>query len=72
MKEIKILNCFGDMCPLPVLKVAEELKKTEVNGQFMLVTDHSCVVSSIKDKYKNITINEPMSGVWEITFTKTK
>jgi len=70
MEKIKVLDCFGDICPIPVLKVKKELKKLESGEQFMLVTDHSCVVKSISEKYDNIMIEEPMNGVWEITFTK--
>jgi len=70
MEKIKVLDCFGDICPIPVLKVKKELKKLESGEQFMLVTDHSCVVKSISEKYDNIMIEEPMNGVWEIIFTK--
>lgn len=71
MGEIKILDCFGDICPIPVLKVEKQLQELSKGEQFMLITDHSCVVKSITEKYKNISIEEPMNGVWEITFTKT-
>ena len=70
MEKIKVLDCFGDICPIPVLKVKNELEKLKAGEQFMMVTDHSCVVKSIKERYNNITIEEPMNGVWEITFTK--
>jgi len=70
MDKPKVLDCFGDICPIPVLKVEKEMQELNKGEQFMLVTDHSCVVKSIMEKYKNITIDEPMNGVWEITFTK--
>ena len=70
MKQIKILDCFGDICPIPVMKVERELKTLETGEQFMLITDHSCVVKSIMEKYKYASIEEPMNGVWEIIFTK--
>ena len=70
MEKIKVLDCFGDICPIPVLKVKKELENLKRGEQFMMVTDHSCVVKSISEKYDNITIEEPMNGVWEITFTK--
>jgi len=70
MNEIRILDCFGDICPIPVIKVQRELANLSEGEQFMLVTDHSCVLKSITDKYENISINEPMNGVWEIIFTK--
>ena len=70
MDKIKVLDCFGDICPIPIIKVQKELKTLGEGEQFMLITDHSCVVKSIKDTYKNVFIEEPMNGVWEITFTK--
>ncbi len=75
-KDIKYLDCFGDICPLPVLKVENELKSAKVGDSVMIATDHSCVVESIKEKYSKgsvkIDVNEVMNGVWEITFTKMR
>ena len=36
----------------------------------MLVTDHSCTLAAIKDKYagKVTKIDEVMNGVWEIYY----
>ena len=70
MSDMKVLDCFGDICPIPVIKVEKELENLKQGEKFMMVTDHSCVVKSVKEKYKNIVINEPLNGVWEITFTK--
>jgi hypothetical protein len=40
----------------------------------MLVTDHSCVVESLKDYFNKSTCEancqEVLNGVWEITVTK--
>jgi len=70
MDELKVLDCFGDICPIPVIKVEKELERLKKGEKFMMITDHSCVVKSIMDKYCCISIEEPMNGVWEITFTK--
>lgn len=71
---MKIIDSFGDMCPIPVLRIEEEIKTLESGESFMIVVDHSCVVESIKDKYKrrkiDVVIDEVMNGVWEITVTK--
>lgn len=68
------LNCFGDFCPVPLLKAKNAVKELASGEDFMLVTDHSCVVESIvdyfvKDKYE-LFIDEVLNGVWEITITK--
>jgi len=71
---MKIIDSFGEMCPIPVLRIEEEIKLLNNGESFMIVVDHSCVVESIRDKYKkrNVTvkIDEVMNGVWEITVTK--
>lgn len=68
------INCFGEICPIPLLKIQQKLKKLSSGESFMLVVDHSCVVESIKDYYddsqNSITIDEVINGVWEITIIK--
>ncbi len=68
------IDCFGDQCPIPVLKADAQIKSIKKGESFMLITDHSCVVRSIEEKYAHqnigIQIDEVMNGVWEIIFTK--
>jgi TusA-related sulfurtransferase len=47
-KDIKVLDCFGDICPVPILKIQKELKSSKSGYEFMVVTDHSCTVESVK------------------------
>ena len=69
-----VIDCFGDICPVPILKIETQLKKTALGESFMIVTDHSCTLESIHDVFspRNLLIHEEevMNGVWEITFTK--
>jgi len=68
------VDCFGDFCPVPLLKAQEITKNMHSGETFMLVTDHSCTVESILDYYKNtdifVDIDEVINGVWEITFSR--
>lgn len=68
------LNCLGDMCPLPIMKLQECYKTTQTGEQIKLITDHSCTMESIcnycKIKKLAVDIQEPLSGVWEIYITK--
>lgn len=68
------INCFGDICPIPLIKLQSQLKKLSDGDSFMLVVDHSCVVESIHDYYDHskhsIVLDEVINGVWEITITK--
>jgi tRNA 2-thiouridine synthesizing protein A len=69
------IDCFGDFCPIPLLKAKKEFKTLSSGESFMLVTDHSCVVESIKEYFNKstctYTCDEVFNGVWEITVTRT-
>ena len=72
---MKKVDCLGEFCPIPILKIKEELKTLPKGESFMLVTDHSCVLQSIKDHFKkssniNVEPEEVINGVWEIIITK--
>ena len=74
MQEVDI-DCFGDICPVPMLKAKKKLDQIIKGESFKLVTDHSCVLQSMKDKYEDsknvaIQIEEVLNGVWEIVITK--
>ena len=68
------IDCLGDMCPIPILKIQKELKKTKPGVSIKIITDHSCVAESIKNHYSNknhsFEFDEVMNGVWEIIITK--
>lgn len=69
---MKSIDCLGDMCPIPVLKMKKEMQKMESGEVLKLVTDHSCVLESVTHQFKKCEIRheEVMSGVWEIYITK--
>lgn len=70
---MKELNCLGDMCPVPIMKLQKcsELMQGE---ELKLITDHSCVVESITDYCRKhgcaIETTEPMNGIWELHIQK--
>ena len=63
------LNCLGDMCPVPLMKL-KECKSLKQGETIMLVTDHSCSVESISEFCQknnlHLTVTEPMNGIWEL------
>ncbi|MFO7611568.1 MAG: sulfurtransferase TusA family protein [Clostridia bacterium] len=67
-----IVDCFGDMCPIPMIKIEIKLKTMEPGEEFMLVTDHSCTITSVLEKYSHqvTKVEEVMLGVWEVSFKK--
>ncbi len=72
---MKKIDCLGEFCPIPILKIKEELKTLSKDTSFMLVTDHSCVLQSITDHFGKSSVirvepEEVINGVWEIIITK--
>lgn len=71
---MKTLDCLGDICPVPIIKIKKELQSMKSQESIKVVTDHSCVASSILDHYKNKKVSmqseEVINGVWEIIVTK--
>ena len=68
------IDCCGDICPIPLLKLKKELSNINSSQSVMLITDHSCVVESVNNYLKNLRfsykIEEVINGVWEITVKK--
>ena len=69
---MKKIDCFGDICPVPIIKIEKQLKTLPEGEVLEVVTDHSCTVESVTNKYKNhnIEIEEVINGVWEIRISK--
>ena len=69
---METIDCFGDICPIPIIKIERKLQSINEGDEFMIVTDHSCTLESIRDKYahKVTMIEEVMNGVWEVYFKK--
>jgi len=72
---MKKVDCLGEFCPIPILRIKQELKILPRGESFMLVTDHSCVLQSITDHFENspnisLQPEEVINGVWEIIITK--
>jgi TusA-related sulfurtransferase len=71
MKEI---NCLGDICPVPMMKLKQCQDLKNSGDCIKLITDHSCVLESIIEHCNafklNIEIVEPMNGIWELYIQK--
>lgn len=67
------LDCFSEICPIPILRIKKELPKLKSGDTLKVISDHSCVVESILDHMKQekvtVTHEEVMNGVWEIFIT---
>ena len=67
------MDCLGDVCPLPLMKLMQCRDKLDNGEAVMLVTDHSCTSESILSycKKQNIhtQVHQPIPGIWEITMS---
>lgn len=69
------VDALGDMCPIPVIKAENVLKKLPVKDRVVLETDHSCSLSSVTNHFKNkygysSEIKEVDDGIWQIIIEK--
>lgn len=73
-KELIKVDCLGDVCPVPMIKLKQQEPELAQGKQIMLITDHSCVSESIRDYCRalryHVEIKEPINGVWEFYISK--
>ncbi len=67
---MKKLDCLGDMCPVPLMKLMELKPQLDRGESVMIVTDHSCTCESLlsycKKQQLPTKVVEPISGIWEV------
>lgn len=70
------IDCLGDMCPVPVLRLKNVIHSIKNGEECMLVTDHSCTITNIEAFCKandlSYATDEVINGVWEITIYTNK
>ncbi|KPU45313.1 hypothetical protein OXPF_12060 [Oxobacter pfennigii] len=68
------VDCLGEICPVPIIRIKENLKSMKSGDSIKVVTDHSCTQQSVMDFFKNkkfkVQCEEVINGVWEITVIK--
>lgn len=71
MKEI---NCIGDFCPVPILKIQKALETCSPGDSFDVISDHDCVRESIEEYLGRMqftyTITELDGGLFRVTIKK--
>lgn len=74
MKEEK-LDCFGEACPIPIVKSEKAIAKLEIGDLLIVAIDHSCAMKNIpewaRDAGHNVEIEEIDEGQWEVYIEKT-
>ena len=71
---MKTVNCIGDFCPIPILKIKHALETLAPGESMLAVTDLDCVLESIDtflDRTHVLhTVQETDDQVFEITITR--
>jgi TusA-related sulfurtransferase len=73
---MKKIDCLGEICPVPVMKLLSVMKSIQSGEDYLLITDHSCTIKNLesfcKANHLNYYSEEVMNGVWEITVTANR
>lgn len=68
------INCIGDFCPVPILKIKKALENCKPGDNFTVIADHDCVRESIEEfldrKKFDYSVEELANGIFEISITK--
>ena len=73
MKEV-VLECYGEACPIPLVKAQKKIVELDVGDVLIVQIDHSCAMKNIpewarKDGH-NVEVDEIEDGEWEIIIEK--
>lgn len=73
MKEI---NCIGDFCPVPILKIQKALEASLPGESIDVISDHDCVRESIEEfldrKRFSYSIEELDDGIFRIHIASSR
>jgi TusA-related sulfurtransferase len=72
----KVLDCFGEACPIPLIKAQKEIEKMSIGDVLIVNIDHSCAMKNVPDWAREagypVEIEETGEGEWSIIIEKTK
>jgi len=73
---VKELNCLGDMCPLPLIKLKKELPAIRAGGAVAVITDHSCAGKEVAEYCTRMGLlckeEELMAGIWRFYIQRSE
>ncbi len=75
MNEV-VLDCFGEACPVPLVKAQNKLNEMAIGDILIVQIDHSCAMKNLpewarKDGH-NVEVDEVDDGEWEVVIEKVK
>lgn len=76
MSKVFDLDCLGEICPVPLLKVQDKMKQLEIGDTLVVNVDYSCAMKNVPDWAKNeghdVEVKTVNNGEWKITIKKNK
>jgi TusA-related sulfurtransferase len=71
-----VLDCFGEACPVPLVRAQKKMEKMAVGDVLVVQIDHSCAMKNVpewaRNQGHNVEIEETGDGEWELIIEKTK
>ena len=68
------LDCMGEACPVPLIKLDNKLNELEVGDLVIVQIDHSCAMKNVPEWARkqghNVEIEEVDDGEWEVFVEK--
>lgn len=75
MKEITV-DCMYEACPIPLLRLVQQMEKISIGDVVILTTDHTCAITNIEDWIEKeghgLDYVEIEPGIWEIYVEKRR
>ena len=72
---MKKIDCLGEMCPIPILRIQQELDNIKKGVPLLIVVDSSCTLPRVKEfcEMHNLVFHEQevMHSIWEIVISNT-
>lgn len=72
-KEV-VLDCFGEACPVPLVKAEKAMAKLEAGDILIVQLDHSCAMKNVPEWARklghNVEVEEIDDGEWEVIIEK--
>ena len=69
------LDCLGEACPVPLIKVQSKMEEMEIGDVLTVNVDHSCAMKNVpnwaRDEGHNVEIESTDVGEWNIIIEKT-
>jgi TusA-related sulfurtransferase len=72
----RTLDCYGEACPIPLVRAQKEMDTMAVGDVLIVSIDHSCAMKNLPEWARsaghNVEIEEVAEGEWDVIIEKAK